>query len=304
MSTGRPDPRSALAAPPSPGDAAILVVDEDPAFQLGLKTFLREYVGFEKVHTAESGRAAIDLIESNPAIDVVTLDYRMPGMNGIEVLQRLATTIDRPLSVMMITGYPSDQLETEFRACGGSRLLTTHFVSKPVEFEKLEPLVLRAHEEALAARRIFDGGGDVLDLSVPETEEERAVRIDATLARHSEKLDAIRAEVASLRRKWRSDFWKLLLLVVGGWLAFHFDLVAKLEPFWEGVKSDVEAFFAEQRGEDVAPAEAAGAKSDAAGQTTPANDAPESSAPPAEEGASSDEETPKLERSETDGRAL
>ncbi|NNE93924.1 MAG: response regulator [Verrucomicrobiales bacterium] len=141
-------------SPASLNGVGILVVDEDPAFQLGLKTFLKEYVGFENVFTAKSGAEALDLIEKEESIEIVTLDYQMPGMNGIDVLRRLNDKTPRPLSVLMITGYPSDQLREEFEKLGTPDLQASHFLSKPVEFEDLEPLILRSYEELKAAQRL------------------------------------------------------------------------------------------------------------------------------------------------------
>ena len=134
--------------------AGVLIVDEDPAFQFGLKTFLKEYVGICEVFTAKSGAEALVILENEKSIKLVTLDYQMPGMNGIEVLRRLNTNPPHPLSVVMITGYPSDQLEEEFRNLGTANIHTTHFLTKPVEFEDLESLLLSSHEELKASERL------------------------------------------------------------------------------------------------------------------------------------------------------
>ena len=134
--------------------AGVLIVDEDPAFQLGLKTFLKDHVGFREVFTAKSGAEALVVLENEKSIELVTLDYRMPGMNGIEVLRRLNANPPHPLSVVMITGYPSDQLEEEFRNLGTANIHTTHFLTKPVELEDLESLLLSSHDELKASERL------------------------------------------------------------------------------------------------------------------------------------------------------
>ena len=257
MSIGLPDEESPVTNPPSPGSAGILVVDEDPAFQLGLKTFLREYVGFDKVFVANSGPEALEMIEGEESIDVITLDYQMPGMNGIELLERLRESAPRSLSVMMITGYPSDELEEEFHSLATPTLLTTHFLSKPVEFEKLEPVVLRAHEELLSTRRSSEdpaGENDVapaMEETGQETgqetgspgESERFANIESELARHGERLEEVHREVTRLRGRWRADFWKIVLLVVIGWAAIHFDWLDRFQPHWERLKNDMSEAF-------------------------------------------------------------
>lgn len=279
MSIGLPDEASPLTAPPSPGSAAILVVDEDPAFQLGLKTFLREYVGFEKVFAARSGPEALELIEREPSIDIVTLDYQMPGMNGIEVLERLRESSPRTLSVIMITGYPSEELEDEFRSFSSPSLLATRFLAKPVEFEKLEPIVLKAHEELLAARRATKPKTPVIQLDQPKApepspgESTHLVALSDEVALQRAQLEEIQREVRHLRRRWRCDFCLVALLVAACWAGVHFGWFEKLEPQWEKLKGSVSEVFSggeKEPGTDASPKqESPGAASP--GKAPPAN---------------------------------
>lgn len=219
--------------------AGILVVDEDPAFQLGLKTFLREYVGFEKVCTAASGQAALDQIYADPSIEVVTLDYRMPGLSGIDVMRDLSKNLSRPLSVLMITGYPSDELEREFYSLASPKLLASRFLAKPVAFEKLEPLLLRAHEEFLTAcQPVFLAAEEASAASAGHDDAPAAITeglalSNASLAAHSERIAALEAEVHSLRGKWRRDFFRVVGLALGLWLAGQFGMYEKLAPSWK-----------------------------------------------------------------------
>jgi CheY-like chemotaxis protein len=239
MSFRLPHEDSPLDAPPLADMAAILVVDEDPAFQLGLKTFLREYVGFEKVFTARSGQEALDFIRAEPSIEVVTLDYRMPVMNGIEMLTALRAQANRPLAVIMITGQPSEELQSEFHAHGNEYVLTTHFLTKPVQFERLEPIVLAAHEEVLAAkRRVREkevSGSGSAPVGTGETTPDLAGRLDA----QSERLAALENELRAQRGKWRRDFWKVAFVLFLFWLAGQFGLVQRVEPYWARAKAEV-----------------------------------------------------------------
>ncbi len=214
MSIGIPDDTEDRVMRPSAEDARILVVDEDPAFQLGLKTFLKEYVGFEKVYTAQSGSEAVERILKDDTIDVVTLDYQMHGMNGIEVLEKLRYTLKRPVSFLMVTRYPSEELEETFRKCASSVLLTSHFISKPIEFENLEPIVLQAHKEVCAAREIGVSEPTVKTKSEPTSEvlENDVSELPDRLDQQGAKLDEIERQVAGLKKSWRGDFLKLLLI--------------------------------------------------------------------------------------------
>jgi len=153
MSIATPDDLSSLTSPCRTGNAGVLVADPDPAFALGLKTFLREYVGFDHVLTARNGDEALEILERDPEIEVLTLACEMPGLDGVALLEALSQRErERPLAAVMITGQPSDELEARFRSLSGPRLLARHFLVKPIEFDKIEPLILRAHEEVQIAK--------------------------------------------------------------------------------------------------------------------------------------------------------
>lgn len=245
MSIGSPGESTALPFTPSASKPAILVVDEDPAFQLGLKTFLREYVGFSEVHVASSGAEALDKIESEPAIELVTLDYRMPGMNGIEMLEELSRSLPRPLSVTMITGYPSEELEEEFRSFHSPRLLTDYFLTKPVEFERLEPVILRAYEDLEKAKTPPEPDPVPEQEAAPESaplEGEHVAGsgpIHELIDRQNQKLDDIERRIVQLRHRWRMDFWSLVGVGALAWASVKFGWIDALKPVWETVKTSV-----------------------------------------------------------------
>lgn len=233
---------SPLDAPPLSDASAILVVDEDPAFQLGLKTFLREFVGFEKVITARSGQEALDFIRAEPSIEVVTIDAQVGGMSGLEMLASLRAQTQRPVAALMITGAAGETLKPEFHAMGSELLLTNDFLTKPVQFEKLEPVVLAAHESVRAAKKQLlerslapeEGGADP---SASETASESGIA--AMLAAQSRRLDEVQNEVRAQRGKWRADFWKVAFVALLLWLAGQFGLLDGLGQRWQGIREGV-----------------------------------------------------------------
>jgi len=240
MSYRFPHEESPLDAPPLPSSSGVLVVDEDPAFQLGLKTFLREYVGFEKVFTARSGQEALDFLRAEPSIEVITVDHRMPGMSGMDFLRNLRDSTDRPLAALMITAAPNEGLEAEFRALGNERFITSQFLPKPVQFEKLEPVIITAHEEVLAAKRRA-----VAPPPASPVDEDPALSVLATkLDLQCLRLSEVERELKAQRWKWRADFWKLAFLVFLVWLAAQFGLLQRLEPHWDNFKTSSKKAFA------------------------------------------------------------
>ncbi len=74
------------AATPAPLTA--LIVDDEPVARAGLRHALAEIEWLRAVGEAANGPAAIELIERLRP-DIVFLDIQLPGMSGIEVLQRL-----------------------------------------------------------------------------------------------------------------------------------------------------------------------------------------------------------------------
>ncbi|MEM9281525.1 MAG: response regulator [Verrucomicrobiota bacterium] len=245
MSIGYPAQEPEKDSPPSVSEIGILIVDEDPAFQLGLKTFLREYVGFEKVFTACNGREAIDLIKAEEAIELITLDYQMPGMNGIEVMEGLKEEAPRALAVIMITGYPSEELEEEFKSFDSPSLVTSRFLSKPVAFEMLEPLMMGAYEELKSVQQSNNTASpeDPLFLdSVPEDgTEERINNIEQTASKQSDKIKHLEQEIAETRKSGLKRFWFVVVSLGVLWMASEFGLLSGVGKKWEGLKSEIKA---------------------------------------------------------------
>lgn len=117
----------------------MLIVEDEPGPALALKMILKPYYD---VYTAERGEAALAILKST-AIDVVTLDLRMPGLSGMPLLGKMKEH-DADIEVIVITGYGS--LET---AVESINLKVFAYVSKP--FDVLE--ILETTKRALHKRR-------------------------------------------------------------------------------------------------------------------------------------------------------
>jgi signal transduction histidine kinase/CheY-like chemotaxis protein len=82
--------------------AVILLVDDDNAVREVTATYLRE-LGYQ-VLEAGSGGAALEVLGSSAAVDLLLLDYAMPGMNGAELSRRVRGR--RPLlPILFVTGF-------------------------------------------------------------------------------------------------------------------------------------------------------------------------------------------------------
>jgi DNA-binding NtrC family response regulator len=79
----------------------ILVIDDDEAIRTLYEMELRD-AGFH-VETADSGSKALQMIENDPP-DLITLDIRMPGMSGLEVLGEIRKR-HKTLPVVLCSAY-------------------------------------------------------------------------------------------------------------------------------------------------------------------------------------------------------
>jgi two-component system, NarL family, response regulator len=85
----------------------ILVVDDHPVVRAGLASMLSTIPGLAVCGAASTGEEALQLIDSEQP-EVLLLDLRMPGMNGIELL-RVIRAKPFPPKALVLTSYESDE---------------------------------------------------------------------------------------------------------------------------------------------------------------------------------------------------
>jgi two-component system, NarL family, response regulator len=89
------------------GPIRILIVDDHPVVCSGLTSMLSSYPEFEVVGSASSGEEAlVSLPQTQP--HVLLLDLRMPGMDGISVLQALGN-VQQPPRVIVLTSFEKEE---------------------------------------------------------------------------------------------------------------------------------------------------------------------------------------------------
>jgi len=85
----------------------ILVIDDDPAVRGAFRLILEED-GF-LVREAEDGLKGIEMVNADRP-DLIFLDLRMPGIDGVETLRRLKT-IDKTLNIYIVTAFASEFMD-------------------------------------------------------------------------------------------------------------------------------------------------------------------------------------------------
>ncbi len=125
----------------------VLIAEDETIVRLDLRQLLSSR-GFEVVGEARDGLQAVELArELEP--DLVMLDVKMPGLDGIEAARRILA--ERPLPVVLLTAYGHEQLVTRAIDVGAFAFLT-----KPYREQDLLPAIRTAiarHDELLRARR-------------------------------------------------------------------------------------------------------------------------------------------------------
>jgi DNA-binding NtrC family response regulator len=117
----------------------LLIIDDEEPFVAALGRRL-EHRNIT-VLVAYSGEDGLKKLDENPDTDVVLLDVKMPGMNGIETLRRIRAA--HPLvEVIMLTGHATVETAIE-----GMKLGAFDYLMKPADFEKLMQKVQQAIEK-------------------------------------------------------------------------------------------------------------------------------------------------------------
>jgi len=131
---------------------SILIVDDEPGVRTALGAVLRDE-GYE-VEAVESGEACLTRVGRAPAFDVIVLDVWLPGIDGLQTLERLRQR-QVEAQVVIISGHGN--IESAVRAI---KMGAFDFVEKPLSLEKTVLVVrnalrqqrLEAENRALRAR--------------------------------------------------------------------------------------------------------------------------------------------------------
>lgn len=108
---------------------SILFIDDDIRI---LNSFKRNLSASFNVFTADTPEQGLYLVEKNGPFSVVVSDMRMPGMNGVEVLNRVLE-INEDIVRILLTGYADQQ--TAIEAVNRCKLF--RFLTKPCELDSL-----------------------------------------------------------------------------------------------------------------------------------------------------------------------
>jgi DNA-binding NtrC family response regulator len=126
-------------------NSTILIVDDEKNICTLLSRLLRKE-GLETMEAYEGNTAVKMIVSQKP--DVVLVDFRMPGMNGMELLKR-AKELDQDLPIVMITAYADLKGAVEAMRAGAH-----DYLAKPFGNLEVIRVVYRALEERKLKRKL------------------------------------------------------------------------------------------------------------------------------------------------------
>lgn len=135
-------------------DLKILVIDDEPGMRTGIQRTLdgTQLEFFESdivqisVDTAANGKKGLEKLKNNP-IDILFLDYKLPDMNGIEIIEQLGDKV-KDLIIIMITAYASIEVAIDATKKGAY-----DFLPKPFTPNELKIVTRKATERILLERK-------------------------------------------------------------------------------------------------------------------------------------------------------
>ena len=156
----------------------VLLVDDDPLVRSGLRLMLSGADDIDVVAEAADGGEVLALVDEH-APDLVLMDIRMPGVDGLEATRLLRARAAAPAVVMLTTFKDDEQVLGALRA-GAAGFLLKHtppaeIVAAVRRVKAGEPVLSPAVTEQLIAR--VTQGGDGTVPRRPETAEAR-IRLD------------------------------------------------------------------------------------------------------------------------------
>lgn len=126
----------------------VLVVDDEEDVCVDIKELMAD-TGVD-VEYATSGKAAVAAVKRSIKEDnnyhIVILDWKMPGMDGVETARQIRKIVDRDIPIMVLTSYTFDEIEEDARSAG-----IDMFLSKPFFVSNFKRAVQQIRSDGMSA---------------------------------------------------------------------------------------------------------------------------------------------------------
>ncbi|HET9223171.1 MAG TPA: response regulator [Roseiflexaceae bacterium] len=122
---------------PTPLPPAVVLVDDEPDVRIILRRLLAPLSeGYELV--AVGSGAAVLAVLAERSVPLLITDYNMPGMNGLELVQRVKAAAPTTM-IVVASAYATPELAKRAQLAGAD-----YFIPKPFVFEQVEAIVQEA----------------------------------------------------------------------------------------------------------------------------------------------------------------
>ena len=169
-------------------DAKVLVVDDNEANLKVAKGLMGQYK--LTVRTCTSGKAALDILETDKSFDILFIDHMMPEMDGVELTKILRSSNDDYLKYVPIIALTANAIKgvSEMFLANGF----TEYLSKPIDTERL---------------------GEVLNKWIPENKKKEAMEEEESVADKNQAVDENEENLLNMLRQIENvDYDKAMTL--------------------------------------------------------------------------------------------
>ncbi len=125
----------------------LLIVDDEPLARARLRGQIAELIAGDVVGEAGTGIEALELVQALRP-DIILLDIRMPGMDGLELARHLSR-LSQPPAIIFTTAYNE-------HALAAFELHAIDYLLKPVRLERLQIALARASLLSIAQLRALE----------------------------------------------------------------------------------------------------------------------------------------------------
>jgi CheY-like chemotaxis protein len=111
----------------------VLIVDDEPRARALLEVLIQNYCG--EILFARNGSEAIESVRTNPGIDLILMDKRMPEMDGYEATRQIRQ-FNKDVVIIALSASQNEEEEEKSVEAGSN-----YFLFKPVEVDLLIGLI-------------------------------------------------------------------------------------------------------------------------------------------------------------------